>query len=347
MKLRARDPRHQTIMPLLRTLLLLLCIASSARADVVTVPARLVDFRPQIHAWARVESVAPLELRAPIAARVARVTVVQGQAVTPGTPLVQLAGPQVVGRLAAVRARVAATRRELDAAREEAASVRRNYPTLADRRALAAAQATLAAAQGRFAEANAAEQTLRAQILLSSPVPAIVNAVSVAPGVDLPAGAPLLTLLPRGHLWLRAELFGVSLPPASQGIFRPDEGPSIAVRLVDELPARAANGARILNFAPLGTTTDWQAGETGELTISGAPRPAVAVPAGALILDAGRWYVLTESAGKLTAVRVTPGPARGDEMLILAGLQPGTPVVVRQAYLLYHRDIASHYTPPD
>ena len=57
--------------------------------------------------------------------------------------------------------------------------------------------------------------------------------------------------------------------------------------------------------------------------------------------------MLSAAAGKLTALRVKPGPARGDEVLILAGLAPATPVVVRQAYLLYHRDFAAHYTPPD
>ena len=73
----------------------------------------------------------------------------------------------------------------------------------------------------------------------------------------------------------------------------------------------------------------------------------MAVPAGALIPDAGHWYVLTERTGKLLPQAVTPGPTQGDDVLILKGLAPGTPVVVRQAYALYHRDFAAHYTPPD
>ncbi len=73
----------------------------------------------------------------------------------------------------------------------------------------------------------------------------------------------------------------------------------------------------------------------------------MAVPAGALILDAGQWYVLTDIGGKLARQPVTPGPAQGPDVVITAGLHPGVPVVVREAYLLYHRNFAAQYTPPD
>jgi multidrug efflux pump subunit AcrA (membrane-fusion protein) len=335
------------MMYLLRALLLVLAAVASAHADYVTVPARALSYRHQAQAWARVESVAPLVLRMPLAARVARVAVVQGQAVSAGTPLVWLSGPQLASQLAIARARVVAARHEMAAARDSAASVKRSYPAFADRRALAAAQSALAAARGKLAEAKASEQSLRVQSRLASPLPAVVSAISAAPGTDLPAGAPLLTLLPQGHLWLRAEFFGPLPAGSGAGRFIPDDGQAVDVRLVNELPARAANGARILNFAASGTAPVWQAGETGKLILYGPSRPAVAVPAGALILDAGRWFVLTESDGKLTARRVTPGPARGNEVLVLAGLKPGVPVVVRQAYLLYHRGFSAHYMPPD
>ena len=322
-------------------------IATHAFAEPVTQPARAVSYRPETRAWARVESVAPLELRMPLSARVVRVDAIPGQAIAAGTTLVRLAGPHLTSELAAARARTSAARAELSAAEQSAASVARNYPALADRRTLETAQASAAAARGRLAQAEAAETGLEAQTQITSPMAAVVGAVSAVPGADLPAGAPLVTLQPDGHLWLRTEVFGPRPEPGGEARFVPGDGPAIPVRLADELPARAANGARIMNFAPVGGEAHWQAGETGEVVISGAPHPAVAVPAAALILDAGHWYVLTDTQGKLAAKAVTPGPTRGDDVLVTDGLDPGTRVVVRQAYLLYHRGIAARYTPPD
>ena len=331
---------------LLRFLLLFCCLAAGAHADPVTLPARAVSYRPELHGWARVEAVAPLTLRMPLAARVLKLIAVPGQPVAAREPLVWLGGPRLAGERAAARARVAAAAQELVAARQSAASVTRSYPALANRQALAAARAAVAAARGRLAEALAAQRALDAQALLASPLPAVVEKVDGTPAGDLPAGAPLLTLLPQAQLWLRAELFGAIPPVGSAARFVPADGSEIPVRLAGELPARAANGARVLNFT-LPPGTQWQMGLSGRLVIEGAPEPAVAVPAGALILDAGHWYVLAERAGKLLPQAVTPGPTRGADVLILRGLAPGTPVVVRQAYALYHRDFAAHYTPPD
>ncbi len=255
---------------------------------------------------------------------------------------------ELIAASASARARLRAARRELDAARRSEASVARIYPVVANRQTLAAAQAGLAVAQSHLADAQATVTSLRAQTSLQSPTAAVVSSVDAAPGADLPAGTAVLSLLPRGQLWLRAELFVAGAQPDIEAAqFEPaDGGPSIPVRAVAILPARAADGARVMNFAPAGSPS-WQAGESGSVMLSGPPRAAVAVPAGALVLHAGRWFVLTDANGRLAARPVTPGPARGADVLILAGLKAGVPVVVRRAYLLYHRDIASRYTPPD
>ncbi len=331
---------------LLRFLLLFCCLAAGAHADPVTLPARAVSYRPELHGWARVEAVAPLTLRMPLAARVLKLAAAPGQPVAAGEPLVWLGGPRLAEERAAARARVAAAAQELVAARQSAASVARTYPALANRQTLAAARAAVAAARGRLAESLAAQRALDAQAILASPLPAVVEKVENPAAPDLPAGAPLVTLLPQAQFWLRAELFGAIPPAGSAARFVPSDGAAAAVRLAGELPARAANGARVLNYM-LPPGSQWQAGQSGRIIIEGAPEAAAAVPAGALILDAGHWYVLAERAGKLMPQAVTPGPARGDDVLILRGLAPGTPVVVRQAYALYHRDFAAHYTPPD
>lgn len=328
--------------------LFLAIFTTPAMAGPVTVPARAVNYRPEAHGWAQVESLAPLVLHAPIASRVAEVLVTPGQTVNAGQPLVRLAGPQLGGELTAARARWGAAQRGLAAAQRTAASAHRTYPVVTDRKALDAAQSALAAAEGDAAAAHAALETLQVQQTLSSPTSAVVNEVDAAAGIDVAAGTPLLTLLPHGSLWLRVELFGDQTPPATATArFVPaGGGAAIAVHQVAELPARAPDGARVFNFTAAGSGT-WQAGETGDLVWQGAPQSAVAVPSEALVLDAGRWYVLTEVHGRLAAQAVTPGPARGTDVLITQGLQAGVPVVVRQAYLLFHRNFSAQYAPAD
>jgi multidrug efflux pump subunit AcrA (membrane-fusion protein) len=327
---------------------LLAILTTPATAAPVTLPARAVQYRPEVHAWARVESLAPLVLHTVVAARVATVRVVPGQTVTVGESLVTLAGPKLESELSAARARRQAAQRELAAAQRTLASAKRTYPVVTDREALDAAQAGLAAAQSESVAARAALAALQAQRTLDSPARAVVGTVKVAPGTDVPAGAPLMTLLPHNSQWLRAEVFGNQpLPATTAAQFVPADGsPAVAVHRVAELPTRAPDGARVFNFSASGTGP-WQPGETGDLVWQGSPRHAVAVPSEALVLDAGRWYVLTAVDGKLTAQAVTPGPTRGTDVLITKGLHAGVPVVVRQAYLLFHRDFSAQYAPAD
>lgn len=330
-----------------RALLLAVLTTPAMAAAPATLPARAVHYRPEVRAWGQVEPLAPLVLRTSIAARIAKVLVVPGESVQAGEPLVRLAGPKLKGELSAARARWQAAQRELAAAQRTLASAQRTYPMITDRKALDSAQAELAVTQSESAAAHAALATLQAQQTLSSPVPAVVSAVGAAVGTDVPAGAPLLTLLPQRSLWLRVELFGnPPMPETATARFVPANGPPVTVRQVAELPARAPDGARVFNFTSDGSVP-WQAGETGNLVWQGSPRSAVAVPSAALVLDAGHWYVLTDAHGKLVAQVVTPGPTRGTDVLITHGLRAGVPVVVRQAYLLFHRDLSAQYAPPD
>src|SRR5690348_13188683 len=132
---------------------LLAILTTPALAAPVTLPARAVNYRPEVRAWAQVESFAPLVLRTATAARVTKLLVSPGQSVKAGEPLAELAGPQMGGKLSAARARWQAAQRELAAAQRTEASVKRTYPAITDRKTLDAAQAALAAAQGESATA--------------------------------------------------------------------------------------------------------------------------------------------------------------------------------------------------
>lgn len=331
-----------------RALLLAVVMTPAMAAAPVTLPARAVRFRPELRAWAQVESLAPMVLRTQVIARVGKVLVVPGQAVQAGQPLVTLAGASLEGEVSAARARWQAARDERAAAQRTLAAARRTFPVVTDRKTLGAAQTALAAAQSNAAAAQAALATLRAQQTLRSPAAAVIDHVDAAPGADLAPGAPVLTLLAHGSSWLRVEMFDHQSPPetAAARFVPAGGGPVVVVRKVAELPQRAPNGAREFNFKATGSAP-WQAGETGELVWQGAPRAATVVPSEALILDAGRWFVLTDVHGKLAAQPVTPGPSHGADVLIVHGLHAGVPVVVRQAYLLFHRDFSAQYAPLD
>lgn len=222
-----------------------------AIAAPVTSPAHAVNFRPELRAWAQVEPIAPLVLRASVAARVAKVLIVPGQTVHAGEPLVTLAGPELEGELVAARARWKAAQKELAAARRTLASARRTYPGIIDRQTLDAAAASFTAAQGASATAHVALQTLRSRQPLCSPAFAVVQTIDVTAGARLTVGAPLLTLLPLSSLRLRAEVLREQPSPAvhTADSVPAESGATIAVRLVAELPARAPSGARVFNFA--------------------------------------------------------------------------------------------------
>ena len=88
-------------------------------------------------------------------------------------------------------------------------------------------------------------------------------------------------------------------------------------------------------------------GEMGTLRLTGAPRAWAAVPTAALVMNQGTWWVLVEEAKGPRPQQVEIGPARDGWTLVRQGLAPGQKVVVADAYLVFHRDFAKQYQPPD
>jgi hypothetical protein len=119
------------------------------------------------------------------------------------------------------------------------------------------------------------------------------------------------------------------------------------VRFAQQLPSLRPDGGLTAFFEATSSDPPWRGGEAGEVVVAGKPRAAVAIPTAALVLDRGRWWVLVQAADGLRRQAVEPGPGRGEQTLILKGLAAGDAVVVRDAYLLFHRDFGQHYTPPD
>jgi cobalt-zinc-cadmium efflux system membrane fusion protein len=141
-----------------------------------------------------------------------------------------------------------------------------------------------------------------------------------------------------------------------QGSFEPVYGSdAIPVRVESVFAALAPDGGEKVGLVATASgsgpapasAAPWLNGEWGSVTVSGAVRRLIAVPTAALIIDQAQWWVLVHTAGGERRQRVVPGPTRGWMTYIEKGLEPGEQVVVQNAYLAFHRDIARHYTPPD
>ncbi len=161
---------------------------------------------------------------------------------------------------------------------------------------------------------------------------------------------------PRGcaaseGLWLKAAFYGADLKelrPGLKGNFAPaGSGRSVPVKVCAKFSLLRADGGESVAMIAAPAKPDWQNGMFGTVTLSGPPRDLPKVPTRALVLDRGRWWVLVRTASGDVPQEVRPGPARGWDTFIESGLEPGTRVVVANAYLEYHRRVAQAYQPPD
>lgn len=330
----------------------LLGLPCLARADDSFVAARARSFTQRLSAFARVEPEAVLPLRAQMPGIVAGLTALPGDPVEAGQLLGSLAGPQVEALLAQRRAAVASTRAELVAARQALAIEEKQAKVhLSTRLAVDRARAALATAKAASQEARARLQaSLHAQEI-RSPVEGTLLALKAADGERVAQGQAILALEPAKRLWLRAVYYGsdaAALVIGMQGRFEPASGgPSVAVRVRSIAAILGPGSGRAAGMLPVGAAPAWLSGESGTVTLTGPARHLAAVPTRALVLDGGRWWVLVHTAKGDRRQAVVPGPSRGEWTAITQGLQPGTPVVVEDAYLEFHRDLSSRYQPPD
>ena len=305
-----------------------------------TVIASAAPVRRRLRAYGQIRPVALTLARAMQAGIVSRLAL-PGERIRMNQVLAVIAGPQAQALLARRRGALRAARVRLDADRRQLAA------QLVTRQQLAADQAAYLSARGAL---RAALRTLTVR----SPVAGRVLSVAVGDGTQVTAGEPLLTLQ-AGRLWLAARFYGAAaraVHPGMLGRFRPVAGAtSVAVRVVTVAGALAADGGTRVLLQPKGMTGAaarlWRSGQWGTVTLPLATRTLVAVPTRALILDRAHWWVVLRTAHGDRPQRVVPGPARGWLTYLESGVQAGEPVVVENADLAFHHDIASHYTPPN
>lgn len=329
-----------------------LLLASPARAAGGLVRVRSHAVTTHLIAYARVAPVAVLAVRAPQTGVLAELHTLPGDRILPGAVLARLIGPTVAARLAARRAAVHSAQAELAAAGKILAARRKQLTLqLSTQQAVYQAQAAVTKARAGLDSARARLQATNAMNRLQTAVAGTVLAVRAASGERVKAGQTVLTVQPTGSLWLTATYYGpqaAAVQPGMRGQFVPADGDApVPVTVRNVIGAVNPDGGRQVGMMATVQPPHWYNGEAGMVTLKGARRILPAIPTRALILDAGRWWVLVHTPSGNRRQAVVPGPSRGTWTAIERGLRPGVEVVVQNAYLEFHRGVSRHYQMPD
>lgn len=356
-------PRHGTRRwQAVARLLVILCplgfAGTPARAvdqpasEVVTAHAQTIT--RTLNGSGQVEPMVIVQIRATSPGTLDRLTLLPGSMVAANQLLAHIGGPRMQTLLTTREQDLYSARARVDAATRKLAIVQRLLAEqLATRQAVVAAESNLAVARAAESTADAQLREAREDRIVRAPAAGTVVAVQAANGEQVSAGETLLTLQPAGQLWIHATFYGADarlLRVGMTGRFEPaGDGGAIAVRIAtiaSRLAADAGLGVGLVATAPASAAALIN-GEWGSISLEGPSSRMVVVPTRALILDGGRWWVLVRTPHGDQPQQVTPGPVNGWETSIASGVQPGQQVVVTDAYLEYHRNIAHAYTPSD
>lgn len=328
--------------------------SSGHQALARTVVARAETLTPRYVAYAEVEPTTLLPVRTTRAGRVAELHVLPGDEVHAGEVLAELTGPNVRARLAESRAAANNAAKQEQGARAALAIERQRMAThQSTQQAVLAAENQLAIARASVATANAQLEASRKLVRVRATSDGTVLAVNATNGQEVVAGATLLTLQPAHGLWVKAAFYGsdaFAIHAGMKGMFVPAGSRSaeaIPIHVATIYAALAPDGGRRVALAAATSSPGWLNGEAGTVTLNGTSRTLPVVPTEALIVARGKWWLLVHKRDGDRPVQVVPGPSRGWHTFITHGLASGSEVVAQNAYLEFHRQVASKYQPPD
>ncbi|MEC5408023.1 efflux RND transporter periplasmic adaptor subunit [Paraburkholderia sp. MPAMCS5] len=319
-------------------------------ADVVTMPAVPKHITQTVSAPARVQAASNVALTASTAGTVEGLRVLPGDAVRRGQMLARLTGPAVI----AERTRLNAEQKSADIRARtaiQAATIEQQKldDQLSTRDAVLHAEAERDSARQQLLAAQAASKNYESLVSLSAPQSGTVTAVSAADGQLASAGQALVTIAPSNGLYVVASVYGngaTRVAPGMAGTFLP-EGAAAPLRVVVERLSLSATvpGQQDVWLKP----SDSQAlrvGAVGTLTLA-RTTDRLAVPASALVLDGGQWWVLVHDKAGEHRRKVVPGASDNGWTSIDQGLARDERVVTQDAYLLFHQDFAQRYQQAD
>lgn len=187
------------------------------------------------------------------------------------------------------------------------------------------------------------ERALLRPVEIDAPQAGVITQVHAAAGQFVAAGDPLWTIADWSRLWLRVPVFEADYPrvlrermakvtlPEHNGLL---EAAPVAAPQATQPRLRTVDLVYEVDNAGL----RFRPGQAATVSLpTGAVELRVVVPQSAVLWDGGglAWVYVREEDTHFRRARVEPGPADGDEFVILRGLEAGTPVVARGAAALY------------
>ena len=329
-----------------------LFVTSMALADGNTVTVQTEQVTNQFEAYAQVEPIAALPIRATEAGQIINLEIVPGTAVQAGQKLAELGGPEIEALLTQNEAAVSSARTNLLSAQKSLAIEQQQLAShLVTRQMMLQAESAVAQAQSAFDTAQAQLQALRQATTLTAPADGTVLAMNAAEDQRVGIGETILTLQPADKLWLKASYYGADVAAIHVGMagqFSPvSGGEPLPVKVTTVFGSLSSDGGESVGLLADTPQPGWLNGQSGSVTLKGSVRSLAVVPTRALILNQGQWWVLVHTDQGNQRRVVTPGPARGWQTFIERGLQPGDQVVAENAYLEFHHSISKTYQPPD
>ncbi|SMG39689.1 membrane fusion protein, cobalt-zinc-cadmium efflux system [Paraburkholderia susongensis] len=319
--------------------------------DVVTMPAVQKRLASTFSAPARVQAASNAVLGAPTAGVVSSLRLIPGEEVRAGQVIARLTGPTISTDTARLAADLTSAQIRVTAATQAAAIEQQKLEEqLSTRDAVIRAHAELDTARQQLAAAQAASRGYANLTTISAPAAGMVTAVSAADGQYVSAGQALITIAPTTGLYVVADLFGSNaslIAPGMKGVFLPESNNALIQVVVQRVSRSLTTPGQMEVWLKAGPGYTLDPGAVGTVSLTTSDDKQVAIPSGALILDAGQWWVLVRDRSGSRRRQVVPGLSDGGWTSVRQGLVAGERVVTQDAYLLFHQDFATRYQQAD
>ena len=331
---------------------------NSSASGAGVIKARLVEVAPKLSATAVVTSVPELSINARAEGELADVHLFPGTAVKAGDLLARLGGAARNAAIQKARGDVDRATANLKLARDLVEGMGKTPEGLVTTAQRQTAQNGAATAAIDLDSAKNALDLLMAQGEIRAPADGVITAALASDGQHVAVDGPIAKLQPQKTLWLEAPFWGEDVRALSvgmRGTFTPGDGSSpVEVQLSRIISPLRPDGSVVAACSvssskatarPAGLSL--RLGESGTLILSGKSRRVVEVPTTALVMSAGKWWVVVTSGKDEKPRQIEVGEEDGAYTVIRGGLSAGESIVVADAYLHFNRDFTRQYQHSD
>lgn len=165
------------------------------------------------------------------------------------------------------------------------------------------------------------------------------------------SGQTILTILPnKNFLFVKAYgNIGTTIKKGQQGWFYSQLNTSpILVTVNSAIANPNTPGTWSIYLKAVHKNPNWFIGETGKLEFIQKYSDAIAVPKKALIMDAGKWWIVKKIDNKLKKIQIIPIISNNKWVWVKGGnINVGDTVLVSGAYQMFHENFSKIYEDPN